>query len=56
MQNDFVPIHLKESSARLDKDILSGKIYCKHKIEKENVSLWQNMLKLFKLNIRRRKR
>lgn len=44
MQNDFVPIHLKQANANLDKHLLVPKIENKHK----NKSLWQKILGLFK--------
>ena len=47
MQNDFVPTHLKEANAALDKHILAPKIDHEYHIHKPK-SLWQRFLGLFK--------
>lgn len=48
MQNDFIPIHLKEANAALDKHSLApNKDQKYYKIQKHK-SLWQKLLGLFK--------
>lgn len=48
MQNNFVPIHLKQANANLDKHLLVPKIENKHTYRHKNKSLWQKILGLFK--------
>jgi len=47
MRNDFIPIHLKQANAALDKHSLAPKVDDYHKIH-EHKSLWQRFLGLFK--------
>ncbi len=48
MQNDFIPIHLKQVNAALDKHSLAPKDDHKYHKIKEDKSLWQRFLGLFK--------
>ena len=48
MQNNFIPIHLKQANAALDKHSLAPKNDHKYHKIKEDKSLWQRFLGLFK--------
>jgi len=48
MQNDFVPVHLKEANAKLDKHVLAKRKEKEDNYFPRDISLWQKILKLFK--------
>jgi len=48
MQNDFVPVHLKEANARLDKHVLAAKEKQGCYTIIEDKSLWEKFLGFFK--------
>jgi len=47
MQNDFVPVHLKEANANLDKHVLAAKKEKINDFNHKERSLWQKFLGIF---------
>ena len=48
MQNDFIPIHLKQANAALDKHSLAPKRGQEYPNAGKDKSLWQKLLGLFR--------